>query len=1390
MRTRVVLGVVLAVLGTTPVLSAPPSASAEGPRIAPHEILVLGRPSASGRPGLSPASPPFTLTQRARALGLAVAETRPLFAGREAGRAFPGGAWILRLEPGTDPEAAAARLARDPDVAYAGPNHVWRVERAPNAVENGGGAAPARRAPAIPPGASPLAVTPDDSLFADQYGLVQSRVTEAWEHTRGEGIVIAIIDTGVDTDHPDLVTQFAINAAEAAGQAGVDDDGNGFVDDILGYDFTDAPGMPGSGDFRDRDPDPQDEHGHGTEVAGVAAAAFDNGIGVAGVAPGARILPLRAAFSTPFPFISALLQEDDIAAAILYATERGAQIINMSFGDVVRAPVVTLACAYARSRGVLLVAGAGNTGADEPFYPAANPGVLAAGACNNEGTRTGFSTFGQDLDYLAAGMAMVTTRLGGTYKLSSGTSFSSPFSAGVAALVWSVHPGWTADEVAWTLRLTAQGAGGGWTAGRGWGIVDAAAAVAAANRPPVVQPQAAVPGDDGLRVDATVAHPALASWTLSAVPESSAVAAGTPLSPDAVVLAAGTGQAVAESVAVFTPPADGAGLWVLNLAAAVSGFPPITKRLRIEAPPAAMSVQDLVVGLVVGEAGWDVIASWTSPEPYQGAVQSGRRFVSENSVGCYHGVHVFGPMEPGPDGASIRGRITDYDIFRELADTLWTVPPREQGATASASGGLPPGTPMPETANWDGDGFPEVLVEAPPTTDTYGAVSRYELAGPDIVSLQGTSTYRGIPLDTADADGDGRAELLVYRVDGWSVWEAAAPGAFPDQPVALPPEATGTPLGFVDTGSGIRLLVEDDRILRAFRLDPAAGFAPAGEDSAAVSMGRPNAAGDFDGDGRLEVAVSGLERGVALFEVTDAGVAAEGFLDVPYPVVALRSRTQAGGPDALFSVEADPGRLAYEGDLDRSLSRLRRWDHDGTRLAASAALSFAGLDPFGDVQLLDLGGDLVLRRRQRFDVVTVTPGAVGWGGVLARASIPATGSVLVAFGGGPTLLWAGSSDAAIPEGEGFTVVPDATLLGDPLTVWSAASVPGGVRVAVGWSDPCASTTLTRSGGVRGSYAVPVVAGQSGIDTLAVGESVTFTATSPSCPPRTLLLTGRDAPLPIRVFWEGAENLIVDFPRPLAGSPGSPGPPETVAILGNAARIPILGSQVDHEGTRLRIRVGAGADADSLVLGRARYADGYPVGGAMGATGHSVPPRPAPAPDPVLAAVAYRGPDDRRLDVALGGSGEPCPEGFVLEPLGTLLTTWSAAPAGADHTLEIPLDAALATGDYTLRFADACRAGRASPLGTERSFTVTSGAGVPVVYPNPVPPGVDLVIENVERGSRVEIHDLRGAPRVTFITMDAPVQRRPVTDLAPGLYILRIEDTDGRLLLVQKLFIRR
>jgi hypothetical protein len=487
----------------------------------------------------------------------------------------------------------------------------------------------------------------------------------------------------------------------------------------------------------------------------------------------------------------------------------------------------------------------------------------------------------------------------------------------------------------------------------------------------------------------------------------------------------------------------------------------------------------------------------------------------------------------------------------------------------------------------------------------------------------------------------------------------------------------------------------------------------------------------------------------------------------------------------LFTVEADPGRLAYEGDLDRSLSRLRRWEHDGTQLVTDATLSFAGLDPFGDVQLLDRGENLLLRRRGRFDVVTVTAGGLGWGGILGRSSIPVTGSVLAAFPGGGTWMWAGSSSAAAPAGEGYTLDTGTTLLGDPLTVVSAASVPGGVRVYLAWTDPCPSTSLTRSGDMRGSYSVAVPAGQLAVDTLAIGETVTYIATSPSCPPRTLVLTGRDAPLPLAVSWEDDRTLVVDLPRPLRGSPGSPIPPESIFIVGSTM-VPILSSQVVHEGKRIWIRVGKG-EANSLILGRAWYADGYPVAGAEAPGGYPLPQRPAPEPDAVLAAVQYRGTDGPALEVTLGGSGEACPQGFFLEPPGIALTAWTEASPGADYTLEIPLESDLVSGAYTLRFADACLDGCASPLGAARGFSVA--ATPPVVYPNPVPPGADLVIENVEPGSRVEIHDLRGVPQVTFVTVDTP-QRRPVTDLAPGLYLLRVEDPEGRLILLERIFIRR
>ncbi|HET9233401.1 MAG TPA: S8 family serine peptidase, partial [Candidatus Eisenbacteria bacterium] len=233
----------------------------------------------------------------------------PVTSARTARQAFGGDAWVVELEPGADAALTAARLALEPDVLYAGPNHLVPV----------------------------TGTASNDSLFDAQYALESARVPEAWTTSDGTGVLIAIVDTGIELDHPDLVHQIAINTAEANGLPGVDDDQNGFTDDIRGYDFTDVPGYPGTGDYLDRDAVPEDDVGHGTQVAGVAAAERDNGIGIAGVAPGARLLPLRAGFATGLPFISALLQEDDAAAAILYAADRGAHVLNLSFGDVVDA---------------------------------------------------------------------------------------------------------------------------------------------------------------------------------------------------------------------------------------------------------------------------------------------------------------------------------------------------------------------------------------------------------------------------------------------------------------------------------------------------------------------------------------------------------------------------------------------------------------------------------------------------------------------------------------------------------------------------------------------------------------------------------------------------------------------------------------------------------------------------------------------------------------------------------------------------------------------------------------------------------------------------------------------------------------------------------------------
>ncbi len=247
-------------------------------------------------------------------------------------KALPDGASLFKTDE--DVEKAIEALKKDPRVEYAQPNYIYR----------------------------PCAINVNDPLYGQQWGLsgqYGTKAPEAWNYATGEGIIVAVIDTGVDYKHPDLKDNIWRNTGEVACN-GKDDDGNGYIDDTVGYDFI------GSDFLNSRpDNDPMDELGHGTHVAGIIAAVAGNGKGVVGVAPGVKIMALKAADR------NGVFTTEAIVAAIDYAAKNGARVVNMSF-ETLEFDLL-MYNAIKDHPGILFVAAAGNEGQDNdtsPYYPA------------------------------------------------------------------------------------------------------------------------------------------------------------------------------------------------------------------------------------------------------------------------------------------------------------------------------------------------------------------------------------------------------------------------------------------------------------------------------------------------------------------------------------------------------------------------------------------------------------------------------------------------------------------------------------------------------------------------------------------------------------------------------------------------------------------------------------------------------------------------------------------------------------------------------------------------------------------------------------------------------------------------------------------------------------
>jgi subtilisin family serine protease len=307
---------------------------------------------------------------------------------------------------------------------------------------------------------------PNDPMYSSLWGMAKVEAPAAWEWAMGAGVVVAVVDTGIDIAHADLAANLWTNPGEIAGN-GVDDDANGFVDDVRGWNFVTNTASP------------QDGHSHGTHVSGTVAAVGGNGVGVVGLARSAKIMALKGLDDDGSGY------DSDLADCIIYAADNGARVINMSWGGLGDSTLIEEALEYAHARGVALVAAAGNSSVDaSQFIPAKYADVITVSAFNSADAIAPFSNYGSKIDVAAPGVSILSTVPGGYYSSYNGTSMACPHVAGLAALLLSQKPALTNEQVRQSIRASADDVGAaGVDTQSGYGRINARRALQMASPP-------------------------------------------------------------------------------------------------------------------------------------------------------------------------------------------------------------------------------------------------------------------------------------------------------------------------------------------------------------------------------------------------------------------------------------------------------------------------------------------------------------------------------------------------------------------------------------------------------------------------------------------------------------------------------------------------------------------------------------------------------------------------------------------------------------------------------------------------------------------------------------------------------------------------------------------
>jgi len=818
-------------------------------------------------------------------------------------------AFTLVLQDSSALSSVEARLQQQAEVEYVHPNIEYTLN-----------AAPRPRYPGVPPSDSILA----NNSFADSLNhLSVIRALEGWDETTGdESVSVGIVDTGIYFEHPDLTDQFWSNPGEEV--SGTDDDGNGYVDDVHGYDFVDRPGVVAEGEYEDRDPDPSPDSlggysGHGTSVAGVVSAqAANSEAGMVGVAPQTRLVALRALGG------DGVGQTDDLAAAILYAANENIDILNLSFGRDRSTPLLREAIDYAIGQGTIVVASAGNDGAvDTPHYPSDYPSVISVLWLAEDGKDVpdfSWSQYGIGVDLGAPGSNVFTTqyprgrilddepvRQEDLYGPSFGSSFSAPQVAGAAALLRSVDSTLSPASVQSILTATAGDINGAsWDHTTGAGRVDVARGLFRSYpaRTELRSPthNEGFTGKSPIPVVGTALDPAFESYSVF-------YAEGTRnldrrSDPWTQIAGPVDTRTREDTIATWNVASRDLeeGAYTLRLVTTLTDGRTIEDRRRVvlDSSPPEASVRFIGTGRVETSPGIlaDVVSDDTVSSQMKVRIR-GKTIVREGEYVSEHQGLMWADESGLGGDASVTVTLTNRSGLQTTVDRTISVPPNTSNPSyfGAEETDVPAGTLLPRAPDFDQDGLPELILNQHASrrggiSDTLRA---FERTGDGFASAD-TLIVDLIPKDVGDTDQDGLGELL-FQIDGVTLLlEQDESGLLPTQltyidtsaltdPVEGPPPRSlhGARLTDLDQDGAGEIVGNwrTDSTRTEWRVLERAGDTfelrqrlrpPTPHDRPDTTRSGPYAAtGDFDADGQRDLLVGDQSGNWILYEATAGG---------------------------------------------------------------------------------------------------------------------------------------------------------------------------------------------------------------------------------------------------------------------------------------------------------------------------------------------------------------------------------------------------------------------------------------------------------------------------------------------------------------------------------------